>query len=104
MVIDRLTKYAHFCEVQSTYTAKQVVEVFMNEIDRLHGFTKVIICDTYPNFIGIFWKYLWKIRERTLDISLTYHPQIDDQTKIVDKYLEGYLHCYYLYKKSRWFK
>jgi hypothetical protein len=30
----------------------------------------------------------------TLAMSSTYHPQIDGQTKIVNKCLEGYLHCY----------
>jgi hypothetical protein len=54
VVMDRLTKYAHFCGIQSTYTASQVVEVFMKEIHRLHGFPKVIVSDRDPKFIAIF--------------------------------------------------
>ena len=56
MVVDRLTKYPRFCGIQSTYTTSQVVEVFMKEIHRLHGFPKVIVSDRDPKFIGNFWK------------------------------------------------
>jgi hypothetical protein len=45
VVVDRLTKYAHFCGIQSTYMANQVAEVFMKEIHRLHGCSKVIVSD-----------------------------------------------------------
>jgi hypothetical protein len=79
VVMDRLTKYAHFCGIQSTYTTSQVVEVFMKEIHRLHGFPKVIVSDRDPKFTRNFWKELWKIRGTTLAMSSTYHPQIDGQ-------------------------
>jgi hypothetical protein len=59
VVMDRLTKYAHFCGIQSTYMTSQVVEVFMKEIHRLHRFPKLIVSDKDPNSIGIFWKELW---------------------------------------------
>jgi hypothetical protein len=50
VVVDRLTKYAHFCGIQSTYKACQVAEVFMKEIHRLQGFPKVIVSDRDPKF------------------------------------------------------
>jgi hypothetical protein len=78
--VDRLTKYAHFCGIQSTYTTSQVAEVFMKEIHRLHGFPKVIVSDRDPKFIGNFWKELWKMSGTTLAMSSTYHPQTDGQT------------------------
>jgi hypothetical protein len=61
VVVDRLTKYAHFCGIQSTYMESQVVEVFMKEIHRLHGFPKVIVSEKDPKFIGNVWKELWKM-------------------------------------------
>ena len=76
------------------YSARQVAKVFMKEIHRLHGFPKVIVRDRDPNFIGNFWKELRKIMGTTVDMSSTYHPQTDGQTKIVNKCLDGFLHCY----------
>jgi hypothetical protein len=64
----------------------------MKEIHRLHGFPKVIANDKDPKFTRNFWKQLRKIRGTILTMSSTYHPQIDGQTKIVNKYLESYLH------------
>jgi hypothetical protein len=52
VVVDRLTKYAHFCGIQSTYTTSQVVEILMKEIHRLHGFPKVIVNNRDPKFIS----------------------------------------------------
>jgi hypothetical protein len=56
MVMDRLTKYLHFCGLQSTYMESQVVEVFMKEIHRLLRCTKVIVSDKDPKFIVHFLK------------------------------------------------
>ena len=42
--------------IQSTYTASQVTKVFMKEIQRLHGFPKVIINGRDPKFNGKFWQ------------------------------------------------
>jgi hypothetical protein len=72
--VDRLTKYAYFYGIQSTYTPSQVAEVFMKEIHRIHGFPKVIVSDKDPNFIGKFWKELWKMSGTTLAMRSTYHP------------------------------
>jgi hypothetical protein len=58
VVIYRLTKYAHFCGIQSTYTSSQVEKVFMKEIHRLDGLLKITICDRDPKFTINFWKEL----------------------------------------------
>jgi hypothetical protein len=56
VVVDRLTKYAHFFGIQSIYMEIKVAEVFMKEIHRLHGFPKVIVSVMYPKFIRKFRK------------------------------------------------
>jgi hypothetical protein len=104
VVMDRLTKYAHFCGIQSTYTTSQIAEVFMKEIHRIHGFSKVIVSDRDPKFTRKFWKELWKMSGTTLPMISTYRPQIDGQTEIVKKCSGGYLCCYSLNKKSQWVK
>jgi hypothetical protein len=45
VIIDRLTKTAHFLPVHTTYTAKKYAEVYLEQIIRLHGILKTIIYD-----------------------------------------------------------
>lgn len=60
VVVDKLSKAAHFIPVKSTYKAVNVADVFMKEVFRLHGIPKVIISDRDAKFTGNFWKSLFK--------------------------------------------
>ena len=80
VVVDRLTKYAHFYRIQSTFTTSQVAKGFVKEIHRLYGLAKVIVNDKDPKFTRNFWKELWKMSGTTLAMSSTYHPKTDGQT------------------------
>ena len=55
VVVDRLTKYAHFFAISAHYTAAQVAELFFREVFRLHGLPKTIISDSDNCFMGGFW-------------------------------------------------
>jgi hypothetical protein len=56
VIIDRLTKIAHFLPVQTTYTAKKYAEVYLDQIIHLHGVPKTIIFDRGAQFIARFWE------------------------------------------------
>jgi hypothetical protein len=56
VVVDRLTKYAHFMGVKKTNSAKQTTKVFCKNVYKLHGFPKVIVSDRDAKFKGNFWK------------------------------------------------
>ena len=60
VVVDKLSKEAHFIHVKTTHKDANIVDIFMKEIFRLHGILKVIISDRDPKFTGNFWKYLLK--------------------------------------------
>ena len=50
MVVDRLTKYAHFCALTQPFTASTVVAAFMGIVHKLHGNPKIIVSDRDPIF------------------------------------------------------
>ena len=60
VVIDRLTKYAHFCALSHLFSASIVAEAFINIVQKLHGIAKVIVSDRDPIFTGQFWTKIYK--------------------------------------------
>jgi hypothetical protein len=55
VVVDRLTKYAHFCALSHPFNTCTVATAFMETIQKLHGTPKIIVSDRDPIFIGNFW-------------------------------------------------
>jgi hypothetical protein len=55
VVVEMLTKFAHFFTISSKYSATQVAELFFREVFRLHGLPKTIVSDQDNRFMGGFW-------------------------------------------------
>ena len=55
VVIDRLTKYAHFCALSHPFKASTFANAFMETTKKLHGNPKIIVSDKDPIFTGNFW-------------------------------------------------
>jgi hypothetical protein len=91
VIIDRLTKTAHFLPVHTTYSAKKYAEVYLDQIVRLHGVPNTIISDRGPKFIARFWEQLQSALGTKLIRSSAYHPQTDGQTERVNQILEDML-------------
>jgi hypothetical protein len=77
VIVDRLTKTAHFLPVHTTYNAKKYAEIYLDQIVRLHGVPKTIISDRGAPFIARFWEQLQHALGTKLIRSSAYHPQTD---------------------------
>lgn len=94
VVVDRLSKQAHFSALPAQFTALKVAEIFVRDVVRLHGLPASLISDRDPLFLSQFWQELFRLQGTHLSMSSAYHPQSDGQTEIVNRYLEDYLRCF----------
>lgn len=88
VVVDWLSKYAHFIHISHLYTASKIAQAFIANVFKLHGLPNSIVTDRDPTFTSTFWNELFKLQGTTLKFSSVYHPQTDGQTEIVIKMVE----------------
>jgi hypothetical protein len=104
VIVDRLTKTAHFIPVDTTYTAKKYAEIYVNRIVCLHGVPKKIISDQGAQFVPHFVEHLKASLGTKLIQSSTYHPQTDGQTERVNQILEDMLRACVIHYDKSWHK
>ena len=81
VIVDRLTKAAHFIPVNITYTRDKLAELYVQNIVRLHGVPRSIVFDRDSRFTSKFWKSLQTALGTRLKFSTAYHPQSDGQSE-----------------------
>jgi hypothetical protein len=104
VIVDRLTKTAHFIVVHTTYSVQQYAELYMDHIVRLHGIPKTITSDRGTQFVARFWEQLHECLGTKLIRSSSYHPQTDGQTERLNQILEDMLRPSILHFDKSWDK
>ncbi|KAJ4733316.1 polyprotein [Rhynchospora pubera] len=102
VVVDRLTKYAHFMPLAHPFRATNVAQSFLDHVYKLHGLPLSIVSDRDPIFTSKFWTELMSKVGVKLNMSTSYHPQSDGQTERVNQCLENYLRCMVYQQQKRW--
>lgn len=102
VIIDRLTKSAHFLPISNTDTLGSLTRLYVKEIVHLHGIPNSIVSDRDPRFTSHFWKSLSTALGTKLKFSSAYHPQIDGQSKRIIQSLEDMLRACVLDFKGSW--
>jgi hypothetical protein len=101
VIVDRLTKTAHFIPVHTIYNAKRYAEIYLDRIVCLHGVPKTIIFDRGTQFVARFWEQLQESLGTKLIRSSAYHPQTDGQTERINQILKDMLRaCIIRYDKN----
>nr|GEU75111.1 putative reverse transcriptase domain-containing protein [Tanacetum cinerariifolium] len=80
VIVDRLTKAAHFLAIREDYKIEKLARLYINEIIARPGIPVSIISDRDSYFTSRFWKSLQKALGTRLDLSTAYHPETDGQT------------------------
>ena len=75
VIIDRLTKSAHFVPVRIDYFMDRLAELYVDEIMRLHGVSLSIMSNKEPRFTSRFWKGLQLALGTRLNFSIAFHQQ-----------------------------
>ena len=91
VIVDRLTKFAHFLPVRLDYSMDRLVELYVSEIFKLHGIPLSIVSDRDPRFTSRFWKELQSAFGTRLNFSTVFHPQTNGQSERVIQVLEDML-------------
>ncbi|WVY89372.1 hypothetical protein V8G54_034886 [Vigna mungo] len=84
VVMDRLSKVAHFMALQHPYTTAGVAQCYLDNFFKLHGCPATITSDRDPIFVSQFWKEFMVVQGVQTQLSTTYHPQIDDACAVMN--------------------
>ncbi|GKC69712.1 putative reverse transcriptase domain-containing protein [Tanacetum coccineum] len=91
VIVDCLTKSAHFLPMKETDTMERLTRLYLKEVVSRHGVPISIISDRDSRFTSRFWQSLKKALGTRLVMSTAYHPQIDGQSERTIQTLEDML-------------
>jgi hypothetical protein len=94
VVVDYLTKCAHFIPTNKKQTSEDVAKLLRREVVRLHGVAEVVVSDRDPKLVANFMKDLFKCLGMKHHPSTSFHPQTDGQTERINRVIQEMLRNY----------
>ncbi|GJS12214.1 putative reverse transcriptase domain-containing protein [Tanacetum coccineum] len=104
VIMDRLTKSAHFLPIRETDPLDKLAKLYLDRIVTRHGTPVSIICDRDGKFTSNFWRTFQKALGTSLDMSTAYHPQTDGQSERTIQTLEDMLRACVINFGKGWVK
>ncbi|KAJ9536428.1 hypothetical protein OSB04_un000386 [Centaurea solstitialis] len=102
VIVDRLTKSAHFLPIKESFSIDRLAQLYVDEIVMRHGVPISIISDRDSRFTSRFWQSLQAALGTSVDLSTAYHPQTDGQTERTIQTLEDMLRACVLEFGGSW--
>ena len=102
VIVDRLTKYAHFIPCKGTITARGLGFLVIDRLIRHQGLPRVFVTDRDKLFTSNYWRTL--VTQMGIDhkLSSAFHPETDGQTERTNQTLEAYLRHYVNDNQDNW--
>ena len=102
VIVDRLTKSAHFLPINERFSLDKLVHMYIKEVVIRHGVPVSIVSDRDPRFNSRFWKSFQECLGTELKMSTAYHPQTDGQSERTIQTIEDMLRTCALDFKGNW--
>jgi len=102
VIVDQLTKSAHFLPIRDTWGVEKLAQLYVKEIVDLHGIPLDIVSDRDQRFQTCFSQALQKAFGTKFNFNNSYHPEIDGQTERVNQILEDMLRACVLELQQKW--
>ena len=102
VIVDRMTKSAHFLPVKTSYSAEDYAKLYIREMVKLHGVPLSIISDRGTQFTSHFWKSFQKGLGTKVKLSTAFHPQTDGQAERTIQTLEDMLRACVIDFQGSW--
>nr|GEZ77871.1 reverse transcriptase domain-containing protein [Tanacetum cinerariifolium] len=102
VIVDRLTKSAHFLPVKTTDSMEKLTQLYLKEIVCRHGVPISIISDRDSKFTSRFWRSLQEALGMRLDMSTAYHLEMDGQSERTIQTLEDMLRACVIDFEGSW--
>ena len=92
--VDKLSKMAHFAATTTTCNARDVADLLLQNVVRLHGVPRNLVTDRDPRFTGSFFSaFLDSVGTKSL-LSTSFHPETDGQSERANRTIEEMLRAY----------
>lgn len=102
VVVDWLTKMAHFVPCKKTSSSKDTTRFFFYNVYCYHGLPDDIESGRGTQFVSKFWRSLFEILKVDIKLFLAFYPQTGDQIEWMNQVLEQYTRCNINYQQDDW--